>query len=420
VPATIEIRTEAGVKGSTWQALLSNLADPYPVYRELRSEGTVLRAGAAQWFVTGHAEAVRAMRDPRAGVDVANARRGLFGRPAEGSGADQPGSGDAAGPVRRQRPVSFLRLDPPDHTRLRNLVSKAFTPRVIQDLRPFVEKTVAQLLDATDGQEEIDVVAALAYPLPVAVICHLLGVPPEDRTRVTTWSHNLTQLINPPSRRHIDADLGAELIECRNYFQALISERRRDPRDDLLTSLAYVEEDGRLTDRELLSTVILLLVAGFETTVNLIAGGTLALIRNPDQRQRLLDDPTLIETAVEELLRFDAPVHIFTRFALEDLELGDKRIRRGSELVVLPGAANRDPLVFEDPDRLDLGRQDNRHVAFGGGIHYCLGASLARLEGQLAIQSLVTRYPNMDLASGELEWGESLVRRGLKRLPVRV
>jgi cytochrome P450 len=238
--------------------------------------------------------------------------------------------------------LSFIRMDPPDHTRLRNAVSKVFTARAVQELRPLIQETVDDLLDRQRESLELDVVSELAYPLSVTVISHLLGIPPEDRTQVARWSEGLLRILNATSRAEVP--VGAEvsaIAQSRRYFQSLIAERQREPRDDLVSSLIASSQQGRVSSSEVLSTVLLLLVAGHETSVNLISNGTLALLRNLEQLARLRDEPGIIESGVEELLRYDSPVQILLRFAVEDTELGGKHIRHGSTLVVILGAANR-------------------------------------------------------------------------------
>jgi pimeloyl-[acyl-carrier protein] synthase len=407
------------MRGSSWRALMASAADPYPIYHQLRSESPVLRGAPGQWLVTGHAEATRALRDPRTSVDPNKAER-IFIAAAPAGGRPAPAAADPDAPAPTERVFGFMRQDPPDHTRLRNLVSKAFTARVVQELRPSIQATVDELLDEMEGRDELDLVDAFAEPLPASVISALLGVPREDRKLVAEWGPKLARSLSHPGRPDMGESTREAFREFREYFGAVVADRRREPKADLVTRLIEVEEEGHLSDREVLTTLLLLLVAGSDTSVNLISNGTLALARNPDQLERLAADPSLIDTAVEELVRFDSPVQIVLRFATDDLELGDKAIKRGSQLVIFLGAANRDPALFPDPDRLDVGREDNRHMAFGGGIHFCLGAALARLEGRVAFGSLVARYPRIELGDAEPEWRDSVVWRGLQRLPVRL
>jgi cytochrome P450 len=321
--------------------------------------------------------------------------------------------------------VVMLFKDPPDHTRLRGLVSKAFTPKMVERLRVRVQAIVDERLDEVEARSDgrMDVVTDLAYPLPVVIICELLGVPPEDHATFSAWSSELAASIDPdpllsPDQRARIQEAGNAFLE---YFTDLIERRRRSLRDDLLSALIEAEEGGdRLTEEELLGTALFLLIAGHETTVNLIGNGTLALLQHRDQLDRLRDDPSLDRHAVEELLRFDSPVQLTQRITLDEYRLGDVTIPKGQNLVPLLGAANRDPAEFDDPDRLDLGRENaNRHVAFGGGHHFCLGAALARLEGAAAIGTLVRRFPAIELA-GEPVRRTTFTLRGLEHLPVSI
>jgi cytochrome P450 len=290
--------------------------------------------------------------------------------------------------------------------------------RVIEELGPYMREVVDGLLDEAAERGTFDVVTGLAHPLPVAVICHMLGVPASDEPLFAGWSEDLVHTLDPMvppevMRRGNDATVAFEA-----YFRELIAERRRRPGPDLLTALIAAEEAGdRLSEQELLTTLILLLVAGHETTVNLIGNGTLALLKNPDQLRRLREDPGLIRSGVEELLRYDSPVQFTGRVALEPVEFGDVKVGKGQQVVALLGAANRDPAQFADPDRLDVGREDNRHIAFGGGVHFCLGAALARAEGRVAIAQLVDRFPGLEL-NGEPERKTTITLRGLRHMPV--
>jgi pimeloyl-[acyl-carrier protein] synthase len=311
-------------------------------------------------------------------------------------------------------------LDPPDHTRLRRLVNKAFTPRVAESLRPRVMGLVDELLDAVASRREMELVHDLAYPLPVIVIAALLGVPSEDRDRFKEWSDTLTALLDP-----LQANRGLEPCqrayeELTVYMRGVFEARRREPRDDLISALVAVEEQGeKLDETDLQALVMLILGAGHETTTNLIANAVLALLRHPAERRRLQDDPALIATAVEEFLRYDSPVQATDRVALEDCEIGGRPFRAGSTALMLLGSANRDPARFADPDRLDLGRTDNDHLSFGHGIHFCLGAALARVEAQVAVNALLARFPDLDGETAPRHWKRSLVLRGPTALRVR-
>jgi hypothetical protein len=381
-------------------------ADPYPFYRRLRSAAPVYQTPMGFWVLTRYDDVVTVLRDPRYG------REGFEQLLAAAYGEDREGG---------RLPRSMLFRDPPDHTRLRALVSKAFTPRVIEGMRAHIQTIVDRLLDRVQGAGGMDVIADLAYPLPVTVISEMLGVPLEDHGAIRQWSSDVARSLDAigiPT----DSDIAARGRVARqalgDYFRRLLPERRQHPRDDLLSLLITAEEQGdTLTEGELLATCILLFIAGHETTVNLIGNGLLALLHHPDQLRRLAGDPALVPTAVEELLRYDSPVQRTARITNADVEIGGHPIGKGSMVVAAIGAANRDPAQFADPDRLDITRRDNRHVAFGFGIHFCLGAPLARVEGQIALGTLLRRMPALAMA-GSPEWRESSTLRGLKALPV--
>jgi cytochrome P450 len=382
------------------------VADPYPTYRRLRAEDPVHHSPLGFWVLTRYEDVVAVLRDPRCAKEaIAAFVAARFGV------AVPPGIG-----------LSMLDRDPPDHTRLRGLVSKAFTPRVVEGLRPRIQQIVDGLLARVEGAHAMDLIEAFAYPLPVVVICEMLGVPVEDHERFRAWgldiARGLDAILLPP-----DSEVAQRSAAARHalagYFRALIAERRAAPRGDLLSALIAAEEAGdTLSEDELLATCILLLVAGHETTVNLIGNGTLALLRHPDQLRRLRETPGLIAGAVEELLRYDGPVQRTARVPSEDVTIGGRTIGKGEMVMPFIGAADRDPAQFPDPDRLDITRADNRHIAFGWGIHFCLGAPLARVEGQIAIGTLVRRLPKLALATDRPEYRQSLTLRGLKSLPV--
>jgi unspecific monooxygenase len=315
----------------------------------------------------------------------------------------------------------MLDRDPPDHTRLRGLVSKAFTPRVVEGLRPRVQQIVDGLLDQNAARGSMELIEDFAYPLPVTVICEMLGVPVEDHETFKGWSREMARSLDP------EEFLPQDVVERRQraiesfseYFSRLIEERRARPRDDLLSALIAAEEAGdKLTGPELLAICILLLVAGHETTVNLIGNGTLALLRHPEQLQKLRDDPSLARSAVEEFLRYDPPVQFTGRVALADMEIGGHVLSKGQQAMLLLASANRDPEVFAEPDRLDITRRENRHLSFGHGIHFCLGAPLARVEGEIAFSGLVRRFEGLHLLTEAPEYKENIVLRGLASLPV--
>ncbi len=383
------------------------VADPYPTYHRLRTEDPVHQSPLGFWVLTRYEDVVASLRDPRMIKEpIAAFVAARFGLQAPPLGMG----------------LSMLDRDPPDHTRLRGLVSKAFTPRVIEQMRSHIQQIVDGLLDRVQGDRGMDLIEQFAYPLPVIVICEMLGVPVADHERFKGWgldiARGLDAIMLPP-----DSPVAERSVLARRalaeYFRGLIAERRRAPQDDMLSGLIAAEEAGdKLSEDELLATCILLLVAGHETTVNLIGNGSLALLRHPDQLRRLREDPGLIVTAVEELLRFDGPVQRTARIPSEDVTIGGKTIGKGEMVMPFIGAADRDPAQFPDPDRLDIGRTENRHIAFGWGIHFCIGAPLARVEGQIAINTLLRRMPKLALATAEPQHRQSLTLRGLTSLPV--
>jgi cytochrome P450 len=381
------------------------VADPYPTYRRLRSEDPVHLSPLGFWVLTRYDDVVATLRDPRfAKEPMIAAVAARLGIPPASIG------------------ISMLDRDPPDHTRLRSLASKAFTPRVVEALRPRIQQIVDALLDGVAGAGTMDLIEQFAYPIPVSVICEMLGVPVADHEQFKGWSLDLARgldsiMLGPES--DVAKRSGQAREGLTSYFRALIAERRTAPRGDLLSALIAAEEAGdKLSEPELLAMCILLLVAGHETTVNLIGNGVLALLRHPDQFRMLRERPELIGTAVEELLRFDGPVQRTARTPTEDVTLGGRTIPKGEIVMPFIGAADRDPAQFRDPERLDITRTENRHVAFGLGIHFCLGAPLARIEGQIAINTLLRRLPKLALAVERPEHRHSLTLRGLVALPV--
>ncbi|MFF3909617.1 cytochrome P450 [Streptomyces sp. NPDC001848] len=385
------------------------VADPFPFYRQLREGGAVRRAvivgGLEAWLVTRYEDGVAALCDPRLGSDIRDAsdRRLLQQLPAT---------------ERESMLRTMLRADPPDHTRLRRLVSKAFTARRVAELRPRVQAITDALLDAIVRAGHADLVADFALPLPVTVISELLGVPTTDRHDFQRWTDDMIPRgPEPPDPTVVDA----AWQQMRAYLTGLLGAKRAHPADDLLSALITArDEEQRLDEDELIAMAFLLLVAGYITTVNLIGGGIAALLAHPDQLQLLRDQPALLPDAIEEFLRHDGPVNPgIARFAREDVEIAGVTIPRGATVLVASAIADRDPARFPDPDRLDITRRDNAHLAFGHGIHYCLGAPLARLEGEVAIGTALRRLPGLALAvpAGELRWRPSGLR-GPECLPV--
>lgn len=362
--------------------------DPYPLYDQLRAAAPIFFwAEGNTWFFTRWEDCNALLRDNRLGNDPA---------------------GDA-----------MLFQNPPDHTRLRSLVQKAFTPRILEQQRAFIQQLTNELLDRVQEQGQMDVIADLAYPLPVAVIAALLGVPAEDHVLFHEWSKALVDSLDLARDPALDPAIAAAEAGFRDYFTRLIRARRADLREDLLSALIVAEEAGdRLSAEELYFNARLLLVAGYETTVGLISNGTLALLRHPDQLAKLQAEPGLMGNAVEELLRYDSPIQMVGRAVLTPLAWQGHRLEPGQGVGVMVGAANRDPARFAQPEQLDLARPNVQHLSFGSGIHYCLGAPLARLEGQIAIGTLLRRMPQLTLATDRLAYRDNYIFRSLERLPV--
>ncbi|TDD05626.1 cytochrome P450 [Saccharopolyspora terrae] len=387
---------------------VSNL---YDRYGEIRSATPVQRMitphGLPVWTITRHDDVKAALTDSRLAKDFRRSREVIL---AKAGGTGRPFNSDDLS-------EQMLNLDPPDHTRLRKLVVKAFTARRIESLRPRVEEITAELLDAMAGAGEVELLDALAFPLPIRVICELLGVDESRRDDFRQWTNTLLDASDDESRAQAGQAMAAYLVE-------LVAAKRQSPADDLLTALIEVSEDeDRLSEGELISMVFLLLVAGHETTVNLIGNGVLALLRNPEQWAALVADTSLVTGAVEEVLRFDGPVmHGTFRHTTEAVVIGDVEIPAGEIVWVGLASANHDPEKFPEPERFDIGRDPHGHLSFGHGIHFCLGAQLARMEAQIALRQLAERFPGLS-AAGELddvEWRFSTLIHGLQRLPVRL
>ncbi len=380
--------------------------DPYPVYAALRERDPVHRSALMNaWMFTRHADIDTILRDHRRFSN--DPRKGsLSRRQRAGLPADEE--------------FTMLFLDPPDHKRLRALVNRAFTPKAVNALEPHIRSLLGSLLDEIDDPASFDLMQAVAQPLPVIVIAEMLGVPPEDRAQFKIWSDQRARTLEPSIDARERALAEAANKSLNNYFRPIIEERRAAPQDDIVSALAQAEEEGdRLTELEMLNMLRLLLIAGNETTTNLIGNGVLALLRHPDQLQRLRDDPSLIPLAVDELLRFDSPVQTDFRRALEDCEVNGFPLKKRDNIVLLLGAANRDPDVFDNPDRLDVGRGDRSHLSFGRGIHHCIGAPLARLEGRVVLETLLERFSQINLRDRQPRFRNSIVLRGLESLPIR-
>ncbi|MFD9903833.1 cytochrome P450 [Streptomyces sp. NPDC059063] len=390
--------------------------NPYPAYAWLRDHAPVskrrLPSGVEAWLVTRYADARQALADQRLSKNPAH-----HDEPAHAKGKT-----GIPGERKAELMTHLLNIDPPDHTRLRRLVSKAFTPRRVAEFAPRVQELTDQLIDRFAEKGEADLIHEFAFPLPIYAICDMLGVPREDQDDFRDWAGMMIRHGGGPR-----GGVARSVKKMRGYLADLIHRKRTDPGDDLISGLIRASDHGEhLTENEAAAMAFILLFAGFETTVNLIGNGTYALLTHPEQRQALqksLDagETALLETGIEELLRYDGPVELATwRFATEPLCIGGQDIAAGDPVLVVLAAADRDPDRFPDPDLLDLARRDNQHLGYGHGIHYCLGAPLARLEGQAALATLLRRLPDLQLAvdPAELRWRGGLIMRGLRTLPV--
>jgi pimeloyl-[acyl-carrier protein] synthase len=377
--------------------------DPYPLYRRLRARGPLYFARVGCWLVTGYAEAMAILRDPRFGHP--DYRATLAAAPAT--------------PLERLRGAVILAMNPPEHTRVRRAVVDPLGLAAMERLRPRIQARVDRLLDRVESAGRMNVIDDLAYPLSMGTIAEVLGVPEEDGQRLQGPVQTVASLFLDfaPSPAAVERGQVAAAW-LHEYFGRLLVERRRAPRPDLLTTLVQAERQGQLHAEEAVATSMLMLLAGYETTVAVIGNGMLALLRHGEQLRRLREDDELIRSAVEECIRYDSPIQSFGRIALEDVELGDKRIRRGQQVYVVIGAANRDPARFADPDRLDVSRPDNRHLGFGVGIHACPGQHMARIEAQVAIGTLARRFGRMELLTPPPVRLRAVHRRSLLTLPI--
>jgi cytochrome P450 len=385
--------------------------NPYAQYRALRDRHPVHRTPLGAWTVLRYDDVLRVLRDPELSVEDRNARVSPRNQLFE----------ELRGDRRRRGDRGILNIDPPDHTRLRRLVSKAFTPNMVRSLRPRVQQLVDGLLDEIAARGATDLIHDLAFPLPFAVISELLGMPESDRDQLRGWSHTMTATLDPiVTIDQVRAALDAS-DHMLAHVLAAIEWKRTHPADDLLTALLAAEDDGdMLTEEELLDQVVLLYIAGHETTVNLIGNGTLTLLRNRAQLERWQADPALEANAVEELLRYESPVQFSRRITVREIEVAGHTIEPGSFLMTCLGSANRDELHWgDDADGLDLTRAGAaQHVSFGSGVHHCLGSSLARVEAQVAIGTLIRRFPRLELATDTPDWNGRIILRGLESLPL--
>jgi unspecific monooxygenase len=387
------------------------LADPYPAYAELRERGRVQYfEPTGQWLVSHHADVSALLRDRRLGRTYQHRfTHEDFGRTAPPAEHE---------PFHTLNDHGMLDLEPPDHTRIRRLVSKAFTPRTVEQLKPYVTQLAGELVDGLVRQGGGDLLTDVAEPLPVAVIAEMLGIPESDRAPLRPWSADICGMyeLNPPEE--VAAKAVRASVEFSDYLLQLIAERRKEPGEDLISGLIAAHDEGdRLTEQEMISTCVLLLNAGHEATVNATVNGWYALFRNPDQLAALRADHTLVPSAIEELMRYDTPLQLFERWVLDDIEVDGTTIPRGTEIAMLFGSANHDPEVFRNPERLDLAREDNPHISFSAGIHYCIGAPLARIELAASMTALLEKAPTLSLAA-EPRRKPNFVIRGLEGLAV--
>lgn len=388
------------------------LRDPYPTYRRFLEDGQIHRItyGGGRWAVFRHAICSSIIRDPRLSARRIGAVLLAFPPEKQAEFAE----------LARMLELWLLFLDPPEHSRLRKLMNKGFSPGVAEALRPQIETIVDRMLEPMRHASEADILREIAYPLPVRVIAEMLGVPETLHEDFIQWSDAIAVFFGNPHRTVLQTQTAYEaVVTLTEFFRGAVAERRRQKGGDLISLLLDIEEDGEvLTEEELYAQCVMLLFGGHETTRNLIGNGMYTLLRHPEEMAELHDNPELIRTAVEELLRYESPVQFFGRVAKEEIEICGVRVHQGETIIFMLGAANRDPRQFRDPDRLNLKRLNNPHLAFGAGAHFCIGNQLARLEGQIAILRMVQQFPRMRLADQHIEWAPNHGFRGLKALPV--
>lgn len=381
------------------------LRNPYPYYDKLRSINPIYWGNSVKypgWYVTGYEEAVAILKDTRFQNRI-----------------PLPQTSKKYEHLKNIQNDMMLFKNEPDHKRLRMLVSYVFTPSVIEAYRPYIEETVNELLNEVENKKGMDVVSDYAFPLASLIIAKILGVPAEERNQFKEWAVTLIQTIDFTRTRMGLANGNDTIRRLLHYFRELITKRKHNPQDDLISMLIKEGQQGdKLTEEELLSTCILLVIAGHETTVNLISNSVLSLLNHPEQLVELKQRPSLIERAVEEFLRYESPTQMTARLASEDIEFNGTTIKKGEQVYILLGAANRDPKKFSHANVLDITRNPNPHIAFGYGIHFCLGSSLARLEAQIAIQTLLQRLSNLQIATPDLQWRKLTGFRSLEKLSI--
>jgi pimeloyl-[acyl-carrier protein] synthase len=388
-------------------------ANPYPTYHRLREEDPVHRYFVGgDWILTRYADVKAVLKSGCVRTD------------------DRPKSIQERNKYLQDKEKNLNSLayttsrflfymNPPDHTRLRALVGKGFSPVVVERMRPRIQEIVDELLDKVRHKGSMDIVADLASPLSVTVISKLLGIPKEAQQQLHQWVNVLSRILDPLVSLQEYEAMNKATEEIQEYLRTLIAEREKDPQADLISNLiAAKEQNDTLSQKELLAICTLLFAAGEETTGNTIGNGMLALLQHPNQMEQLKREPTKIQSAVEEIIRYDSAIQMLTRIATDNLEIGNRTIKAGEKIVLCLGAANRDPAQFSEPDEFNINREPNQHVAFADGIHYCLGAALARVEAQIAINTLIQKFSDLQLTSNKLEWKKSIVIRGLKALPI--
>jgi cytochrome P450 len=384
-------------------------ADPYPLYHKLRSHYPVhLDSHLGCWVVTSYAD-----------VTAALANRALSSeRMMQGAILQEPAWAELR-PLFSSISNLMFYADPPKHTHMRSLINKVMSARMVEKWREHIQRIVDTLLDQAMEQGKLDIIADLAFPLPMQVIADMLGVPAQDHQQFKRWSDDLTDFLGNPPTLELCQRLDQSVKDFTHYFRGIVAEHKAHPKDDLVDAL--LQHDGQesaLTEEELLMNCVGLFTGGHETTTNAIGNGLLALLRNGGELLKLRDDPTLLTSTIEECLRYDSPVQFTARFVRQTTEIGGKKMYKGQSVMLMLGAANRDPAVFDSPDTFNISRQDNRHLAFGQNIHYCIGAPIARLEMRVLFETLLKRLPNLRLADEELTWNENLSFHGVKRLPV--
>lgn len=387
------------------------VTDPHPFLHRLRREDPVHWNPVLNvWVLTAYAEVFKALHDDRLSSDMRHwdHYKQFFFR-----------GGDPSGPVTQTFSKWMLQVDPPEHTRLRALATKTFTPRAVGRMRPYIDEMTHRLLDKVAGAGEMDLVNELAYPLPIAVVASMLGVPEEDHEKMKAWTEGMLPSFAPSMSAEALDNSNEAVTAFRDYFCNLVKKRSQEPRDDLLSALIAVYEAGdRLSEDELLSTCILLMFAGHISTTQLISDTILWLANNPEQLEMLKLDPGLIEGAIEESLRYTSPTQMVYRVALEDMEIGGKSVKKNQLVILSLAAANRDPAQFSDPDRFDIIRENNRHIALGHGTHYCMGAALGRLEGEVAVGVIVNRLPNIRVDHDSITREPNIIFRSLKSMRI--